>query len=207
MSDNSEMYSEIISRSETTSNEETEEVIISDSDTDVVIQPVINVMSGLTLNENMVSNQSMTTTIESTIEESQTTQEPIEVDIEESTTTQESIEMEDVSTNREMSRKRMRVNRSYTIEHKLEIIDYYKNCNNVSKTARDKGLRRKNIYDWLAQENKLRALIHNNEESVRIRRTLQKPRNPALPKLDEEVLKWFRIERGNWREISGLFPK
>jgi transposase-like protein len=93
-------------------------------------------------------------------------------------------------------RTKKRKYKSFTIQRKLEAIDWYKsNGENQSKTARHFNTSRQNIDAWLKNEEEYRILSEIRSVSIRTRRTLLKPRVPKYPELEARLLEWFKEKR------------
>jgi hypothetical protein len=89
--------------------------------------------------------------------------------------------------------------RSYTVSFKCGVIDYHRrNGENVSKTAREYGVDRKRIREWLAMENTLRS---SNVGAEAKKRKLH-PGGIFSDELDYEVLEYLLEERDAGHSVS-----
>ncbi|XP_054161256.1 tigger transposable element-derived protein 4-like, partial [Oppia nitens] len=87
---------------------------------------------------------------------------------------------------------------SYTIQFRLEAIEWHKNNgNNQSETARQYGTSRQNIALWLQNEDKYCNLLDNKSVSVKTRRRLLKPRIGKFPEMESKLIEWFTKTRND----------
>ena len=82
---------------------------------------------------------------------------------------------------------------SYTVEYKLGLLHWYKNNGeNKHATARNLGIDRKRLREWLEKEDRLRD---NRVGAAKKERKLNAGKEPLSLELDKAVLRFLEEER------------
>ena len=90
--------------------------------------------------------------------------------------------------------------RSFTVKFKLEAIDWHRqNGGNITQTAKEFGVDRKRIREWLANEDHL--MMHRRGSDAKKRR-LGGGGQPASQDLDMQVLDFLLDERAAGGPVS-----
>lgn len=88
---------------------------------------------------------------------------------------------------------------SYTIQRKVEVVQWHKNGANVSKTARHFELDRKHVREWNSSYQSLLQQCHNKNK---LKRTLNNGRPVFSEELDEALMDFLDTERAVGRAVS-----
>lgn len=96
--------------------------------------------------------------------------------------------------------------KSYAIEFKVKVVLSYEKHRNVSQTAREFKIHRKQVQLWVKQRDQLFSAAKRGEDDVRRRRltgvatrNVSRKDNGKYPDLEKEILSWIAETRNKKR--------
>ena len=92
---------------------------------------------------------------------------------------------------------------SFTLHYKLNVLQALKeNNNNVSRTAKEFNVSRKNIQRWRKAEEEMAVLKKRKDFNTRKQRRLKYKSTGRYPQLERELLNWVRFERKGENSVT-----
>ncbi|CAF4120534.1 unnamed protein product, partial [Rotaria magnacalcarata] len=95
--------------------------------------------------------------------------------------------------------------RSWTIQEKLNVINAFKICKNISLVSRQHHCDRKQLREWLNKEQQL-LLIKNQSNGEKLKRLKGAGAEICYKELDQQLIKWFTLKRTNPNDKISTAP-